>query len=80
MNSDIIVYTYQYIMMNTANAVLGVGWKMCAPGPDLIRTFIFRSYSIRKSIFVYFDFCINIMRSGNLLKFIFKNVFNSVTF
>lgn len=65
--------------MNTANAILDVGWKMCVPGPDLIGTFVFHSWSIKRNIFVYFDFCINKMRSGNLLKFIFKNVFNPIT-
>lgn len=65
--------------MNTANAILDVGWKMWAPGPNLIGTFVFHSWSIKRNIFVYFNFCINKMRSGNLLEFIFKNVFNPIT-
>lgn len=65
--------------MNTANAILDVGWKMHTSGPDLIGTFIFHSWNIKPAFFVYFDFCINKMRSGNLLKFIFKNVLNPIT-
>lgn len=50
-NSDITVYTHKYIMMNTANAILLVGWKIHAPGPDLIGTFIFHSWN-RKPAFL----------------------------